>query len=140
MHITPRAAVLGVTALAIGGCGGGGGGSGTKPQATATPTAKSATSAGRGTVLPLLADKSQLKFNKSALSAKAGRVTIVMRNPSPSPHDVAITGQGVNVAGKVVNQGGTSTVSTPLKPGTYTFYCSVDGHRQAGMQGTLTVK
>jgi uncharacterized cupredoxin-like copper-binding protein len=31
-------------------------------------------------------------------------------------------------------------VSAQLKPGNYTFYCSVPGHRQAGMQGTLTVK
>ena len=53
---------------------------------------------------------------------------------------MAIEGNGVNVKGKVVGQGGTSTVTTTLKPGTYTFYCSVDGHRQAGMEGTLAVR
>jgi uncharacterized cupredoxin-like copper-binding protein len=51
-----------------------------------------------------------------------------------------ITGNGVNEAGPIVSNGGVSTVSTTLKPGTYTFYCSVDDHRQAGMVGTLTVK
>jgi uncharacterized cupredoxin-like copper-binding protein len=51
-----------------------------------------------------------------------------------------ITGNGVSVAGVVVGPGGTSTVSASLKPGTYTFYCTVPGHREAGMSGTLTVK
>ena len=36
--------------------------------------------------------------------------------------------------------GGTKTLTMTLAPGTYTYYCSVPGHRQAGMQGTLTVK
>ena len=49
-------------------------------------------------------------------------------------------GNGVSQVGKVVQNGGTSTVSENLKPGTYTFYCSVDGHEAAGMKGTLTVK
>ena len=62
-----------------------------------------------------------------------------MENPSPIPHNVAIKGGGVDVKGKVVITGGTSTVSADLDPGTYTFYCSVPGHEAAGMRGTLTV-
>jgi len=73
------------------------------------------------------------------LTAPAGKVTIVMANPSPLQHDVAIQGNGVDVAGAVVSKGGTSTVSADLKPGTYTFLCTVDGHAAAGMKGTLTV-
>ena len=150
MHVYPRArpyvAALTATVLALTGCGGGSSSNATptsspKPTATASPqsTATSTTSGG-GTVLSLSADPSQLKFNKSALSAKAGKVTIDMKNPSALQHNVAIEGNGVGVAGKIVGTGGTSTVTATLKPGTYTFYCAVDSHRQAGMQGTLTVK
>jgi plastocyanin len=125
----PIVPVLMVTALAIGGCGGG-------AKKSASPSGGS----GGGTTLSLQADPSQLKFDKSALSANAGKVTIVMKNPSQLQHDVAIEGNGVNAVGKVVGSGGTSTATATLKAGTYTFFCSVDGHRQAGMKGTLTVK
>ena len=81
-----------------------------------------------------------LKFTKSSLSAKAGAVTIQMSNPSSLEHGVSIEGNGVDAEGTVVGNGGTATVSANLKPGTYTFYCPVDSHRQQGMQGTLTVK
>jgi uncharacterized cupredoxin-like copper-binding protein len=80
-----------------------------------------------------------LRFNKTTLSASAGKITIVMANPSPLQHDVAIEGNGVDVKGSVVSKGGTSTVSASLKPGTYMFLCTVDGHADAGMKGTLTV-
>jgi uncharacterized cupredoxin-like copper-binding protein len=131
MHIRatrPIIPVLIVMALAIGGCGGG------AKSSSSTP------SSGGGTTLSLQADPSQLKYDKTALSANAGKVTIVMKNPSQLQHDVAIEGNGVNVVGKVVGNGGTSTATASLKAGTYTFFCSVDGHRQAGMEGTLTVK
>jgi plastocyanin len=82
----------------------------------------------------------QLKFLAQSATAKAGKVTLRMKNASSVMHDIAITGNGVNQIGAVVANGGTSTVSTTLKPGTYTFYCSVDGHEAAGMKGTLTVK
>jgi plastocyanin len=82
----------------------------------------------------------QLKFLASSASAKPGKVTLRMDNKSSVPHDIAIKGAGVNQIGKVVSNGGVSTVTTSLKPGTYTFYCSVDGHEAAGMKGTLTVK
>jgi plastocyanin len=94
---------------------------------------------GAGEALALTADKTDLKFDKTSLSAKAGKVTVSMKNPAPIPHDVSLEGKGVDQKGKVVKGGGTSTVTADLKPGTYTFYCSVDAHRQAGMQGKLTV-
>jgi plastocyanin len=128
----PIVPALIVTALAIGGCGGG-------AKKAATPSSSSP-GGGGGETLSLQADPSQLKFDKTALSAKAGKVTIVMKNPSQLQHDVAIEGNGVNAVGKAVGNGGTSTATASLKAGTYTFFCSVDGHRQAGMEGTLTVK
>ena len=82
----------------------------------------------------------QLKFLASSASATPGNVTIRMKNMSSTPHDIAITGGGVNQIGHIVSNGGVSTVMASLKPGKYTFYCSVPGHRQAGMVGTLTVK
>jgi plastocyanin len=81
-----------------------------------------------------------LRFNVTSLAAKAGKVKLVMSNPSSLTHSIAIEGNGVTAAGSVVTQGGTSTVSANLRPGTYTFYCTVPGHREAGMQGTLTVQ
>ena len=82
----------------------------------------------------------QLKFTASGASATAGKVTINMTNKSSVPHDIAIKGGSANVVGKIVQNGGVSTVSTTLTPGTYEFYCSVPGHEAAGMKGTLTVK
>ena len=82
----------------------------------------------------------QLKFLASSASATAGQVTLRMQNKSSVPHDIAIRGGGLNQVGQVVSNGGVSTVSASLKPGTYTFYCSVDGHEAAGMKGTITVK
>ena len=98
-----------------------------------------AAGAAPGKALALTADKSELKFDKTSLSAKPGKVTVSMKNPSAIPHDVSIEGKGVDQKGKEVKTGGTSTVTADLKPGAYTFYCSVDAHRQAGMQGKLTV-
>jgi uncharacterized cupredoxin-like copper-binding protein len=93
-----------------------------------------------GTLLIDADPNGQLKFLASSASAKAGKVTLRMKNASSVPHDIAVKGAGVNQLGPVVSGGGTSTVGVSLKPGTYTFYCSVDGHEAAGMKGTLTVK
>jgi len=82
----------------------------------------------------------QLKFTAASALATAGHVTINMKNASSVPHDIAVKGNGVNQVGAIVSNGGTSKVSINLPAGTYTFYCSVDGHEAAGMKGTLTVK
>ena len=91
--------------------------------------------------LTLSADPSgALKFDKTALSAKAGNVKLVLNNPAPVPHNISIEGGGVSKQGPTVQKGGASQVSVALKAGTYTYYCAVPGHRQAGMEGQLTVK
>ncbi len=82
----------------------------------------------------------QLQFLAPTATGKAGAVTINSKNASSTPHNISLEGPGVNVLGAIVASGGLSTIHATLKPGTYTFYCSVPGHRQAGMQGTLTVK
>jgi plastocyanin len=82
----------------------------------------------------------QLFYKYKDATASAGQVTVESKNASTVDHDISIEGNGVNEKGNTVSNGGTSTVKVDLKPGAYTFYCSVDGHRQAGMQGKLTVK
>ncbi len=91
------------------------------------------------TTLSLKASKSALKFNKRTLHATHGKVTIVMSNPSSTKHAIAVEGHGVDKDGKTAGKGKTSTVTVTLKKGRYTFYCPVDGHRAAGMKGTLIV-
>ena len=90
--------------------------------------------------LQVSADPSgQLKFEQAKLKAAPGKVTINFDNPSPIDHDVTIAEGSKKLGGtKTVAQGKVSAV-VDLQPGSYTFYCSVDGHRQAGMQGQLTV-
>jgi plastocyanin len=111
------------------------------PKATTgTPAPPSSPAATAATKLKLAANPAgQLSYDTKQLSAKAGKVTIDFTNASPVEHDVAIA-QGSSVAGQTpVFTGGSKTLTLNLKPGTYTFYCTVPGHRQAGMEGTLTV-
>lgn len=97
-------------------------------------------SAEASTELQLAADPAALAFDKEELSAKTGKVTIDFDNPSAIPHNVVIEEDGKELAGFDPITEGKESVSAELKAGTYTFYCSVPGHREAGMEGTLTVK
>ncbi|HET9197507.1 MAG TPA: plastocyanin/azurin family copper-binding protein [Solirubrobacterales bacterium] len=92
------------------------------------------------TTLQLAADPSALAFDQTELTAKPGEVTIDFDNPSPIPHNVVIEEDGKELAGFEPITEGTRSASADLKAGTYVFYCSVPGHREAGMEGTLTVK
>ena len=111
------------------------------PKAAATGgTAAPATRPAAAAPLALAADPSgALKFDKKALSAKAGKVTIAFTNASQVGHDVTIAKGPTKLAGTNVITNSKASVSVSLKPGAYVFYCSVPGHRQAGMQGSLTV-
>jgi plastocyanin len=103
-----------------------------------TTNTASKTAVEKGGKLTIPADPTgALAYEFGKATATAGKVTISMPNQAPIQHDISIQGDG---KGPVVGTGGTSTFTTTLKPGTYTFLCTVPGHAQAGMKGTLTVK
>lgn len=114
----------------------------TTPKATTAPPAPpSSPAAGkRASALKLEANPTgQLSYDTKQLSAKAGAVTITMTNMASLEHNVTVA-EGSTVLGATPTfAGGSKTLTLALKPGTYTFYCSVPGHRQAGMEGTLSV-
>ena len=119
----------------------------TRTSATPTTTSKPAKTtpapappAAVSTSLPLAANPGGLlSYDTKQLRAKAGTVTITLKNNAPLEHNVTVA-QGTKVLGATPTfQAGSRSVTLKLTPGTYTFYCSVPGHRQAGMEGTLTV-
>jgi plastocyanin len=82
-----------------------------------------------------------LAYTTDEATAKAGKVTVNFTNSSPVPHDVAIEDEaGETIAETETLAEGSASTTADLKPGEYTFFCSVPGHRQGGMEGTLTVK
>lgn len=83
----------------------------------------------------------QLAYVTDEARAEPGRLTVRMANESMVQHDIALEGNGVSAKGEVVGQGGVSELTVDdLQPGEYTYYCTVQGHREGGMEGTLTVR
>lgn len=97
--------------------------------------------AGGGDQLALAADPSgALAYDTSELTASAGEVTVDFTNDSETGHNVVFERDGQQVAGTEVITASSATVSFNAEPGEYRFYCSVPGHAEAGMEGTLTVE
>ena len=138
-------ALAALVALAIAACGSSNSSTTTgttAEQHTTATTTKAPASSGGVQHLTLEADKTgELKYNKTTLTAKAGSATLTLTNDSPVAHNVTIeNSSGAKVAATTTFTGGSHTIPLKLKPGTYKFYCSVPGHRMAGMEGTLTVE
>jgi uncharacterized cupredoxin-like copper-binding protein len=146
------ALLLAVGLLALAGCGGSS--SGTTSTTTAstetttvsgssTSTATSTTpSTAPGGELSLAANpEGQLAYNKTSLTAKAGKVSIDFTNMAQLDHNMTVESASHKILGATPTfSGGSKVLALDLKPGTYKFFCSVPGHRMAGMEGTLTVK
>jgi plastocyanin len=81
-----------------------------------------------------------IAYTFASAEAPAGPLTLTSPNESSVPHNIALDGNGVDEVGEVVQGGGVSEIQADVQPGEYTFYCSVAGHREGGMEGTLTVK
>ena len=114
------------------------------PAATPTTTTSSTPSAATEAGKPLSLEanpEGQLKYSTTSLSAKAGAVSIDFTNMSSLGHNVTVASASGETVGETPTfQGGSKTLALNLKPGTYKFFCSVPGHRAAGMEGTLTVR
>jgi plastocyanin len=115
---------------------------------TATAASRPSSSPARsdaavGSQLSFAADPSgELRFTKAPTTANAGRTTIKFTNSASLAHNLTVQQEtsGPVLGATPTFAAGTKTLTLELKPGTYTYYCTVPGHRQAGMQGTLTVK
>jgi plastocyanin len=144
-HSLSVSIVLLTGALAIPGCGSSSKSSSSSSESTASSTpanTPSSTPAAGGATQSLAANpEGLLKFDKSSLTAKAGSVSIQFTNNASLTHNLTVASASGAVEGATATfSGGTKILALNLKPGTYKFYCSVPGHRAAGMEGTLTVK
>ena len=158
---TRRALTAGIVALALGGglaaCGGDDD-SGDLPAGLPTPTATTETETApattetapaettpteepAGETVAVAADPGgQLAFVQKSLEVKAGPVTFEFTNESPVPHDFVIEQDGDDVARTEIISESKETLETELEAGEYAYFCSVPGHRQAGMEGKLTAE
>jgi plastocyanin len=120
----------------------GGGGESTAETGGASPGGQTGGGGGAASTLSFEADPGgNLAYTTTSATAKPGKVTVDFINPQALTHDVAIeTSSGEEVGKTELIASGSDTTTVDLKPGAYTFYCSVPGHRDAGMEGTLTVK
>ncbi|MDX6601811.1 MAG: hypothetical protein QOF13_1013 [Solirubrobacterales bacterium] len=106
----------------------------------AAPQESQPAAKGPGGTLQLAASPTQIAFDTTQLTSKPGKVTIDFDNPAAIEHDVAIEQNGKEIAKSALITEGKTSVTADLDPGTYTFLCTVPGHAEAGMEGTLTVK
>ncbi len=141
---------LALAAVALAACGGGDG-----TSTTSAPTSNEGAAAGgaetqpegvsaggAASTLAFEADPGgDLAYTSDTATAEAGKATVKFSNPQALSHDVAIEDSSGETIGQtdLIEESATST-TVDLKPGEYTFYCTVPGHREAGMEGTLTVK
>jgi plastocyanin len=138
--------ICAIAALGVAGCGGdddGGSDTAATTETTETSTAETgATGATGGGTIRISADPGgDLAFEQETVTAKAGTNKIVFTNESSLPHDVKIEEDGEDIGGTEVVTDGTAEATVKLEAGkSYTFYCSVPGHRQAGMEGKLTAE
>ena len=95
---------------------------------------------GPGGTLQLAASPTDLAFDKTSLTSKPGKVTMDFDNPAALEHNVAIEQEGEEIATSATLAEGKTSVSADLAPGSYTYLCTIPGHAEAGMEGTLTVR
>jgi plastocyanin len=134
-------ALAALAPFALAACGGDGDNETTAATNTTTATTTQ-TGGGGGEAISLSADPSgALAYQETSLTANAGKATIDFDNPAALSHDVCVEdSSGKELGCSDVIQQDKTTLDVDLKPGTYTYFCSVDGHEAAGMKGTLTVQ
>jgi plastocyanin len=125
-------------ALAVAGCGS----SSKTPSTPSTSSVPASSAPSVGATLSVSANpEGLLKFDTSSLTAKAGSVSIAFTNMSSLSHNLTVESSAHKIVGATATfAGGAHVLPLNLKPGTYKFFCSVPGHRAAGMEGTLTVQ
>jgi len=118
------------------------GGEATTAETTA-PTQTETTATTGTTAAPaaqtVTASETEFKIALKPSSVHAGKVTFEVTNDGKIPHDLVVEGNGIKEKTKLLDAGESATLEVELKPGTYDVYCSVPGHKEAGMDVKLTV-
>jgi uncharacterized cupredoxin-like copper-binding protein len=111
----------------------------TTTEPSTTQTATTATTAAPAAE-NVTASETEFKIALDSSSISAGRVTFEVKNDGKIPHDLVVKGNGVEAKTPLLDAGESKPLSVDLKPGTYDVYCSVPGHKQAGMDLKLTIR
>jgi uncharacterized cupredoxin-like copper-binding protein len=140
-------AAVGLAALALGatGCGSDDNDS-SDTSAASTPastpaasTPATSTPAAAGGASTVAIGETEYKLDPSSPTAKAGSVTFNVKNDGSIPHDLEVEGTGVEKKTETISPGSSSKLTVDLKPGKYEIYCTIDGHKDLGMKGEVTV-
>ena len=125
-----RAAIATAAALSLllGACSGGGGGDASEPTTGAIDlTVKSLDPGGK------------YAFDSKNYTAKAGTVNVALVNEGKENHNLLVEGVDKKKFKLSVTPGQTTTGAVSLAAKTYTIYCDIAGHRDAGMEAKLVV-
>jgi len=106
---------------------------------TETSTTQTATTGTTQAAQNVVAKETEFKIALPKVAVHAGRVSFDVQNDGKIPHDLVVEGNGVDEKTPLLDAGQSKTLSVDLKPGTYDLYCSVPGHKEAGMDVKLTV-
>ena len=88
---------------------------------------------------PVAVTENEFHVILASKTLPTGTYTFVVKNAGKIQHDLAVQGGAVNAKTPLINPGSTAKVTVKLPAGTYTLYCTVPGHKAAGMVAKLTV-
>lgn len=130
------AAVFVSVALLAAGCSSSKAGGG----AASSSTAAGSPSASGGAVTAVTATEKEFSISLSSTTFRAGAYTFTVKNVGKFPHNLTIEGPGLDKkASPTLPGGGTGTVSVALEKGSYEVWCSVDSHKDKGMDLHIAV-
>ena len=131
---------LAITVLAPFGLASCGGDDEASSDDSGATSSESSSTGGGGTIAITAVPDGSFAYEEESAEAEAGENTIEFENPASLPHDVQIEGPDGDLGGTETISEDSATFTVDLEPGDYTFYCSVTGHREGGMEGDLTVE
>lgn len=112
----------------------------TEQTSTDQTTTEDTTTAASGGGETVDISETEYALDPSDATVKAGEVTLAITNDGSIVHNLEVEGNGVEEVSDDVSGGQSTDLSVDLKPGSYEMYCAIDGHKDLGMEGQITVE
>ncbi len=112
----------------------------TTQQVTTQPTTQSASPSPSISATQVTVSGTEFAFTPSTITVKVGQpVQITFKNNGTYPHNLTLA--DLQAGTKTIQPGAQDTITfTPTKTGSFTYVCTVPGHADRGMKGTLIVQ